>query len=233
MTLKAKRAMWNRRLKYRHGKHVSYHDKKKHKGLSEARRKELATKWHKLEAEAQFRVDELDKKIKAKQKKKTPAEKAVAWAKSLSKRRIVEKPAGSNKGPYITAWQRACADGGSWLIGQAWCGVFCWRLLKHAGVKGITSRMASVALIEDDARAGRYGFRAWTRDKSKVKPGDLVVLFGRGVHVEFIVKVRKDGVDTVGGNTSSGPGGSQSNGGGVFPRFRPNSEIYGFALVRY
>jgi hypothetical protein len=40
-----------------------------------------------------------------------------------------------------------------------------------------------VALIEDDARARRGPFRGWTTSTKGVLRGDLVVLFGRGVHV--------------------------------------------------
>jgi hypothetical protein len=35
------------------------------------------------------------------------------------------------------------------------------------------------------------------------------------------------------GNTSSGPGGSQSNGGGAFRRVRYPADILGVALVNY
>ena len=54
------------------------------------------------------------------------------------------------------------------------------------------------------------------------------------MHVELVVRVNKDGsVDTIGGNTSPGTAGSQSDGGGVFPRRRTPAEIHGFALVNY
>jgi hypothetical protein len=68
---------------------------------------------------------------------------------------------------------------------------------------------------------------------------DLAVMFGRGVHVETFREFVKDSngraiaVITDGGNTSSGPGGSQSNGGGAFRRVRPISDVYGFARVNY
>ena len=38
---------------------------------------------------------------------------------------------------------------------------------------------------------------------------------------------------TVEGNTSSGSGGSQSNGGGVYARARSFSDVHGFALVDF
>src|SRR3954467_13875886 len=80
-------------------------------------------------------------------------------------RGITEQPPGSNRDNRrdgITHWQIECAGGGNWLVGLAWCGVRCFDVLKHAGVKGISSRLASVALIEDDARAHRGPFRGWT-----------------------------------------------------------------------
>jgi hypothetical protein len=101
-------------------------------------------------------------------------------------------------------------------------------------VKGVNYRLASVAYIEDDAKSRRAPFRAWTTSAGGVLPGDLVVLFGRGIHVEMVESVQAGYVKTIGGNTSppSG-GGSQANGGGVFRRSRPLSQCRGFALVRY
>jgi len=150
-----------------------------------------------------------------------------------------EQPPGSNsdnRKDGIKAAQIRCAGGSTWLVGKPWCGVWVFNALRAGGVKGISSRQASVALIEDDARAKRapYG-RGWTRDHRKVLRGDSVVLFGRGVHVETVRKVypRLGIIRTEGGNTSSGTSGSQSNGGGSFPRRRRLSEVHGFALVDF
>lgn len=149
--------------------------------------------------------------------------------------KVSEQPAGSNRGGIITTWEERLAGGGTWLVGQPWCGTFAANMLLFGGVHGVTARLASVALIEDDARAGHGCFRGWTSDASKVLPGDLVVLFGRGVHVELVVRVdRARGlVFTVGGNTSSGTSGSQANGGGVYARARALSAVHGFALVDF
>lgn len=162
--------------------------------------------------------------------------KALRWM--STHRGLTEQPPGSNRdlrAGGISDAQRACAGGGSWLVGQPWCGVWCFAALKAAGVKGISSRMASVALIEDDARKHRGPFRGWTRDHRKVLRGDLVVLFGPGVHVELVREVRRwrGQIVTDGGNTSPGNGGSQSNGGGSFRRVRPLSAVHGFALIDY
>src|SRR4030095_12978595 len=107
--------------------------------------------------------------------------------------------------------------------------------LETAGVKGLGSWMASVASIEDYARQGSGCFTRWTTDRSQIRQGDLVVVGGRGVHVETIRgKANSAGsVPTYGGNTSPSTSGSQSNGGGAFKRVRYPSEQHGFALVRY
>lgn len=164
-------------------------------------------------------------------KQLTPRQKTVRHAKSFAGK-VTENPPGSNKGGLITRWQLRL---GAWLLGLAWCGTFCANMLLAGGVKGVSARLASVALIEDDARAGSGPFTAWTTFASQVKPGDLAVLFGRGIHVELVVEVdlKRGVIKTVGGNTSSGSGGSQSNGGGVYSRTRPLSAVHGFALVRY
>jgi hypothetical protein len=166
----------------------------------------------------------------------SPRGRALRW---LTRHRgCTEQPAGSNsdrRGDGIRAAQLRLALGASWLTGQPWCGVWAASALLAAGVKGVTSRLASVALIEDDARARRRPFRGWTTNPRRVLRGDLVVLFGRGVHVEVVrgVYPRLGLVRTDGGNTTAGNAGNQANGGGSFARWRPLSVVHGFALVDY
>lgn len=121
------------------------------------------------------------------------------------------------------------------FLGVPWCGIYCGNALLAGGVKGVTSRIAAVSLIEDDARAHRRPFSGWSSYAGAAKPGDLVVLFGRGVHVEMVRHVdhKRGLLYTYGGNTSSGNAGSQSNGGGAFPRVRPFSVVHGIAHVQY
>jgi len=152
-------------------------------------------------------------------------------------RGLTEDPPGSNtdsRSDGIHAAQRRCANGGTWLDRQPWCGVWAWNAAHAGGVK-CNSRWASVALIEDDARAGVNGFKHWTTDPKRVMRADLVVLFGRGVHVETVRRIfpRLGWMYTDGGNTSSGNSGSQSNGGGSFRRMRRISDAHGFAVVNY
>jgi hypothetical protein len=107
-------------------------------------------------------------------------------------------------------------------------------MLLHGRVRDVTSRLAGVSLIEEDAKASRGCFKYWsTRLDSSIRPGDLVVLFGFGVHVEMVEKIQGGVLHTIGGNTSSGSTGSQSNGGGVFSRVRALSDVRGFAIVDY
>jgi hypothetical protein len=160
-----------------------------------------------------------------------PRRTALAWAKAQWDKRVAEHPAGSNRGHPVEDWQKAF---GSYLVGLAWCGVFVGTALKQAGVK-ITARVASVALIEDDARAGRNGFEklvSW----DEALPGDVLILFDRGVHTEILAwpHRRLGYVTTYGGNTSyEGKSGSQSNGGCVAKRHRTRSDVYAIARPRY
>lgn len=159
---------------------------------------------------------------------------------------ITENPAGSNtdrRARGITFMQRRVAP---WLVGKAWCGTALAFAYQAAGVKGVSWRQASVALIEDDARAGRAPFKhGWLPGtvnpnviREKVHRGDAVVLFGYGKHVAMYrgIRRRDDGVWVVltrEGNTSSGDGGSQADGGGLFDRERPLHQVRGFARVDF
>jgi hypothetical protein len=103
-------------------------------------------------------------------------------------------------------------------------------------VHGVSYRLASVSLIEDDARARRAPFgHGWTTDPSKVLRGDLVVLFRRGCHVEMVrsIDLKRGLLITDGGNTSAGSAGSQSNGGGSYRRVRSLRDVHGFARVNF
>jgi hypothetical protein len=149
---------------------------------------------------------------------------------------ITESPPDSNcdsRSDGIRTSQDGCANG-TWLRYQPWCGCWAWSGLYAAGKVGKgESWLASVASIEDYAKAAKGPFRGWTTDGSKAKKGDLVILFGRGQHVGTIRSIDSGYAHTWEGNTSSGSGGSQSNGGGSYKRSRSrSSETYGYALVR-
>ncbi len=173
----------------------------------------------------------------------TPRGKTLRWL--TTHRYLTEQPPGSNtdnRTDGIRKAQRDCANGGTWLIGLPWCGVWAFNGLQAAGVKGISYRMAGVANIEDDAKAKRGCYRGWMGPRegwdkwgTDLFRGDLVVLFGRGVHVGTVRDVDREArlIRTDEGNTSSGLGGSQSNGGGAFPRWRSIDDVHGFALIDF
>ena len=149
---------------------------------------------------------------------------------------ITENPANSNcdsRSDGIRTSQDGCANG-TWLRNQPWCGCWAWSGLYAAGkVNKGESWLASVASIEDYAKAGKGPFKGWTTDGSKAKKGDLVILFGRGQHVGTVRSIDSNYAYTWEGNTSSGSSGSQSNGGGSYKRSRSrSSETYGYALVK-
>src|SRR4051812_3608732 len=112
----------------------------------------------------------------------TPRGKDQRWL--SSHRNLTEQPANSNRDNREDGITAAQKRHGNWLVGLAWCGPWAANGLLAAGVKGVSYRQASVALIEDDARAGRAPFFDWQPPLAyrKVLRGDLVVLFGRGVH---------------------------------------------------
>ena len=174
-------------------------------------------------AKAQWALKKLRAKREQDQQGRGPRA-ALGWAKAHLF--VTEKPAGSNGGPGISTWQQEFGFGR-----VPWCGIFCGKALRAAGVS-VTSRVASVALIEADARAHRAPFKGWTSWQN-AKPGDLAVIGGHGVHVELVRSVGNGGINTYGGNTSAGTAGSQSNGGGSFPRFRPAGAVTGIAQVKY
>jgi hypothetical protein len=175
-----------------------------------------------------------------KKKALTVRGKALHWL--STHRGLTEQPANSNTDTRSDGIRAAQMRLGAWLVGLAWCGVWAANALLAAGVRGVSWRLASVNLIEDDARAGRAPFRDWlaptVANMRRVLRGDLVVLFGRGVHVGVVRAfkfVRGVGwvVITDEGNTSSGNAGSQSNGGGSYRRERPLNVVHGFARVDY
>lgn len=144
----------------------------------------------------------------------------------------VEHPAGSNgdQGGIIDTMQRY------WGFGHvAWCGIAAgYHAQKFGGLAALRSDVASVALIEDHARRGDAGYGRWTSSVDGALPGSFVVIGGRGVHVAMVVEAIGNGAaKTVEGNTSFGPGGSQSNGGCIAARTRSDSEIYGCAHMDY
>jgi peptidoglycan hydrolase-like protein with peptidoglycan-binding domain len=148
-----------------------------------------------------------------------------------------ESPAGSNKGPKITAWQ---GQVGLPQGGYAWCGAFVHAVARVYGVD-LVNDVRYVPAIKGHAQAKTGGFDGWTTSlataQSWHRDGHLVVVtfnFDGGVPDHTGVLADGSGpLETIDGNTSSGPGGSQSNGGGVFRRKdRSTGVVQGYGRVR-
>lgn len=230
--LTASLSLWLRRLNYRKKKLASVRGTAHSKRSSIGKRvsKPEAShihKWEREVKEAETNVERRQHQLANLKAKPSARDRVLSHAKGYAGR-VKENPAGSNGGGMIDAWERRLGFGH-----VAWCGIFAANMLIYGGVKNVTSRLASVYFICMDAQAKRGCFRGWTHDPGSVMRGDLAVLFGPNVHVEIVDYIKNGIVYTVGGNTSSGPGGSQSNGGGVFKRARSLSDVYGFALVDY
>lgn len=152
-------------------------------------------------------------------KTRKPKGRAVAVARARSYIGVSERPSGSNRSPTIDRWQRRFG-----FRGVAWCGLFCGNMMLAAGAKGVTGRIAAVALIEDDAKARRGPFRGWTTNERLGMRGDLAVIGSYGQHVEMVEHVNSDGsLMTIGGNV----------GQAVRRMRRPPSQVRGIAQVRY
>lgn len=170
------------------------------------------------------------KAVYQKAKTSTPREKFIReCAKYVGK----VEATGNNDGAWVLKLQRHTARGADYLDRAPYCGIGMENCAAAIGCKTVP-QWASVAAIEDMARAGTGGFERWTTDRHSIPDGAivLVVLFGRGVHVEGVNDFKSDHLDSIGFNTSSGVAGSQSNGGGVYRRQRLYSQVHGYAVVR-
>lgn len=213
--LEGSRKLWRARYQFRLARWRFWYRKRPQTG----RTIQLRGKWWRLLLEAQREASHRDVQLaKLPAPKPSPQTVAISWA--LSKVGIHEIPDGSNRGVQIDEWQRRFG-----FLGVAWCGIFCGNALVQAGVKGVTSRIASVSAIEEDATFHRGCFWGFSRGTAHgAAPGDLVCLFSPGEHVELIRSVNSDGsVNTIGGNYSNS----------VVIGHRSASEIVGVAHVRY
>lgn len=162
-------------------------------------------------------------------KRSTPQKRVVKAAYSFVG--VTEHPAGSNRGPVVSKFQKPFG-----VDGVFWCGAFVGYLLREYGGIPVNSRILYVPYIISDAKNGTNGFKK-TVPLQDIQPGDVLCFdFGvssdTGEHVGIAVSRPVNGmVETIEGNTSSGSAGSQSNGGGVFHRSRPLSSIV--AACRY
>lgn len=147
---------------------------------------------------------------------------------------VTEDPPGSNRVPKLVAWFKSLGVRAYVEMGVAWCEQFAMACGLAAG-----STSARAGLVERKfnalytvevvklARAGKFGLSEVT--EADVRPGDLAHFNFPGGdpltdHVEVVeippAQVGGGELVTIGGNTSPGDSGSQSNGGGVFRRRR-------------
>lgn len=133
---------------------------------------------------------------------------------------VVEKPANSNKTPF-----------GAWygLNGVAWCAIFVSYTLSHAGapeiLKGAQTAKGAAVVSKIKAHLKKKGAQQIKPADANV--GDIVIFdFPGGYETDHVGFIRaksnatKKQIFTIEGNTSSGAGGSQANGGGVYKRTR-------------
>jgi hypothetical protein len=135
-----------------------------------------------------------------------------------------ESPDGSNKGsPQPSQWQhRVYGDDG-----VPWCACFAGCSAWDNGVSG--SVTAGVWNNTEMAKKGQGIYKGYTTDPSKVHAGDHA--FINDDHTGVIYD--RDTMTTVEGNTSSGSGGSQWNGGVVAKKDRGPGYWTGYGLVRF
>lgn len=177
------------------------------------------------------RRKKLTRKIRRKKNRDKGRDKALAYARKQIG--TTEQPPGSNDGGKVRKWW-------SWLgytFPVPWCGCF-------AGFSGIKKGKANIPAklrlgytpyIDADAKAGQNGLTDVGADGCK-KGTYVVFHFGAGgaKHVGIATGPVRDGlITTIDGNTSSGTSGSQDNGGGVFERTRPISQVIRFADPDY
>ena len=151
---------------------------------------------------------------------------AVDWCRS--KVGMVEHPAGSNRGPGkdgISAIQKESIG----FDGQPWCQCFA-SYSAQVGSKGrLKARWFGgyTVGVVNMARRGERDLKLISLREAR--PGDWIEFnFPGGEfvdHVGVFLRASNGTVTCIEGNTSSGDGGSQANGGGCFTRTRPISQV--------
>lgn len=116
--------------------------------------------------------------------------------------------------------------------GQPWCATFVVAMMRSVGVK-LPSESAYCPTMLN-------AFKAAGASPALPQPGDVVFYHFPGEqagadHVGIVESVHLDlhSIVSIEGNTSSGVAGSQSNGGGVYRRARPFSQVAGFGRPAY
>ena len=115
-------------------------------------------------------------------------------------------------------WTKYGADYG--MNNVSWCMEFIWWCFKQAGMDFYKTASCTACYKH-------YASRAVS--KNSLRKGDIVFFdwdhSGDCDHVGIVESVGSSRVTTIEGNTSSGNSGSQSNGDGVYRRYRTYSQI--------
>lgn len=158
---------------------------------------------------------------KAQAARRGPDRAVKAFKKDIGK---TEQPPGSNWGPYVSKVIKFTGYSGP----VYWCGcAACWWIVRKGRANIPTKiRLGYAGYIADDARHNRNGL---TTVSSPVKAG-LGTLWNYEHIVMTLGEVVAGYAKTGEGNTSSSDG-SQSNGGGVFPKSRPLGDFDVFVKV--
>jgi hypothetical protein len=141
-----------------------------------------------------------------------------------------EHPAGSNRGPWVSKWQREFG-----IDGQPWCGAFVGYYLQHVAGLPIPSGVVYTPNIRSYGATRTGGFDSLHSWDGR-QPGDLILFKWPGISSDFCDHVGildADRVHTIEGNTSSGTSGSQNNGGGVYRRDRGSADVVAVVRPRY
>lgn len=104
----------------------------------------------------------------------------------------------------------------------SWCMIFVWWCFRQAGASELIKKTASCTACWNAMKSQAVSVSA-------LKPGDIVFFdwdhSGDCDHVGIVEAVGSSRITTIEGNTSSGNSGSQSNGDGVYRRYRTRSQI--------
>jgi hypothetical protein len=142
-----------------------------------------------------------------------------------------ESPAGSNWGHPVQDWIKLAGYNSP----VPWCGAACNAFCMAGSIPSGAGWIGYTPAIIAHAKAGTGGW-SWHSTYMGI-PGDLALMDTPGgdpsVHVGMVEKkINNNSYQTIEGNTSSGSGGSQDHGGGVFRRIRSTGGsfyIVGFA----
>ena len=208
--LRASRALWLRRERYRYRKWVFYRDKSKR---PIAERTELRRKWWRLYEQARRMRVRRDRQIAA----KTPLRvKALAEAKKLIG---VMEVGGNNMGAKVLEIIRANGGTGP----EPWCGDFVAWCYRRAGSKVVQRAWAAVRYL---------GFLTGMKIVKTPLPGDIVCFTFD--HTGIYVRDLGGGqIETVEGNTgrTGAVSDSATGGDGVYLKRRPKSQVSRYVRV--